>query len=62
VLTGLAVDFAQLGESLLAAGRTRYGRDQPGAFVVAQGVRGQAVRSATSAMVSRDAVGTILKV
>ena len=44
----------------LAAGCTRHWRNQPGALVIAQALR--PVRLATSAMVMRDAMGTILKV
>ena len=44
----------------LAAGCAGYWRNQPGAFVIAQALR--PVRLATSAMVRRDAMGTILKV
>lgn len=44
----------------LAAGCTRHRRNQPGALVVAQALR--PVRLATSAMVMRDAMVTILEV
>ena len=44
----------------LAAGCAGYWRNQPGALVIAQALR--PVRLATSAMVMRDAMGTILKV